>query len=162
MIKFLVASLFLILFVAETSNATKPCSPPDKQWFVDNIVKKSELVVYAKIKDYSASISNVFGAKWTSIEVLQVLKGNFDSQKELTIQDWQSHDDPLYVWEKDSYVVLWLTKNDGKYYITDLSWNYCVPSVWDADDAETSYNMLSGARVTLKGIKDMIAEEAAK
>lgn len=150
-----------MLGLIRISYATEPCVRPDKQWFFDNVIKKSELIVYAKIKDYSGNISNVFKSKWTTIKILQVLHGELNDQKEITIQDWRSYDQPLYVNEKDSYAVFWLSKHNNKYFITDLDWRRCVPSIWHADDQKTAYNLVSNKRVSLEEIKNLIAEAFA-
>ena len=162
MMKSTFSFMLFLLFWGNAAYATKPCITPDKQWFFDNVVKKSDLVVYAKVKDYSGNISNSIGLKWTNIDILQVLYGNLKNGREITLQDWQAYDQPLYAYEKGSYAVFWLKKSNAEYYITDLNWNYCVPSIWNAQDNETVYNLLSNKPMSLQEIENLIDEASEK
>jgi hypothetical protein len=155
------AFLFAILMFAFTSNvlATSPCMSPTKEWFNTNVIQKSDLVVFGTIEDYSNQNDSAGG--WTKINVLEVLKGNY-SGKELTINNWQAVFDPLYINQKGSYAVIWLKNQNSKYYITDLDWNSCVPSVWDATDNKTASSKMDYSTMSLEEIKKMIAESSAK
>ncbi len=156
MIKIYLRLLFLSLLVVSDAYATKPCMPPDKQWFSDNVIKKSDLVIYAKVKDFSGFISNAFGSKWTEVEILQTLHGNQQNSNTLNIQDWQSFDLPFYSYKKGNYALFWLAEDNGKYRITDLNWDYCVPAVWDAYDNKTVDNLFTNERIILDEVKALI------
>ncbi len=154
-------SLFTLLIVAlaTSANATSPCHSPTKEWFAEIIIKKSDLVVYGVINDYSNQNDPQGG--WTKIDVIEVLKGKF-TDKQLTITNWQAVFEPLYVNQKGSYAVLWLKTQDSKYYITDLSWAACVPSIWEASADKTTINKADYSSMPLDALKHMITESSSK
>ncbi len=156
--KILIFTLLILVF-ANNSFATDPCRSPTKEWFATNVIKKSDLVVYGVINDYSSQTDSESG--WTKIGVLDVLKGNY-SDKELTITGWQAVSEPRYFNQKGSYAVLWIKTQDSKYFVTDLNWGFCVPSVWDATNTRTASSKMDYSTMSLDEIKKMITESSAK
>ncbi len=150
-------SLFLIITTYNCAFATKPCFPPTQEWFIDNVVKKSDLIVYGIIEDYSKQIN--YDRGWTKIDVIDVLKGTY-TDKELTISNWQAVYEPLYANHKGSYVVLWAKNQNLKYTLTNIDWDTCVASVWEASINKTATSKIDNIPRSLNEIKKLIAEEA--
>ncbi len=149
----------LILMFAINANATSPCHSPTKEWFTENVIKKSDLVVYATINDYSNEKDYQRG--WTKIDVIEVLKGRF-TDKQLTITNWQAVFEPLYDNQKGSYAIIWLKTQDYKYYITDLSWDACVPSIWGADINKSITSKIDNSQISFDDIKKLIDDGSKK
>lgn len=111
--------------------ATTPCIPPEKSWFLENVVTKSDFVVRAKINDFSnLDGSSLENTKWTKIKILENLRGNLSLNQEVLISDWQATDGMFFSYEKGQELLFWLKKDRSKYYITSLSWDYCIPGIW--------------------------------
>lgn len=128
-------SVFCIFILVSSSvYATEPCREPSAQWFQDNVIKKSDLAVYARIEDFSEikDVSEADKKGWTKVHVMRELLGR-SAPSELTVQQWQAHLHPLYGYEKGDYIVLWLRRNNDAYVVTNIDWMACVPSVWAAD-----------------------------
>lgn len=156
-------SLLSLWLLLNTAYATSPCFLPSKQWFSENVIQKSDLVVYAEITDYSGKISNYFNKQWTDISVLKVLHGEVNDDENLTIRNWQAYYHPLYSHEIGDQAVFWLRETESGYILTDMSWKRCIPSIWALKYGESTYGKVINKLelnnfISLKGIEDLIAE----
>ena len=148
--------VFVLLLLANTSYATEPCLRPNEKWFRENVLIESDTVIYGKVLDYSnknpLDIKNV----WTKIEVIERLLGSNLIPKNITILEWQAHQQPLYPYQKGDYLLLWLKKNGENYHITNMSWQYCIPSIWNAKSDKTAYDVIQNHWTNLSEVQSFI------
>ncbi|MGE0753973.1 MAG: hypothetical protein AB7L92_02300 [Alphaproteobacteria bacterium] len=153
-----------ILFVAfigmasAPTFASSPCMEPTKSWFNENVIWPSDSVVHVRIEDYSGSISNVIGLKWTNAAVIETLYGTEQAGETIRIKNWQAYDQPLYPHAKGSQLILWLKKSGGNYEITSLEWDHCVPGVWQLNEEQQVYSPVDKRQVSMEEIKGYIAQ----
>jgi hypothetical protein len=129
--------------VCGTALATGPCIPMSPENFSKEVLRRTDLAVFAKITDFSSEATNE-EQKWTSIEAISVVYPPGNSgiavPAPLRIEGWQANDLPLYAHEKGGHLVVFLTrKKNGSYEVTNLSWKDCVPATWNANESGKTY-----------------------
>jgi hypothetical protein len=154
-IKFIGLLKFLFILLASyNAYATKPCVAPDQKWFKENVASKSDLVVYGKIAAISAvnvdEPQNWTKDNWTKFTIINKLFAKGEVPQTILIQDWQADLQPFYNYHQGDFLVLWLKKKGQHYILTDLSWDNCLPSIWEANGNGQFKPQISSYRKWLK------------
>lgn len=123
-------ALISLLTMSSISLATKPCSLQTKAWFMENVAASSDLVAFVSVLEDSHDQQ----PRWTKVKIIEKLidKSNYNSS-DLTIENWQADQPPLFEYKKGAEIIVWLRKDAKGYSLTNDNWGFCVPAIWPVE-----------------------------